>query len=208
MASSETEIANLALAHLGHGVEIGSLRTTRSPQALALRLIYDTIRRATLRDFAWPFAHKIGALGLVTTYGTDDDHPTAEWKYAYRLPSDCVQFRKIQSGTRNDTLQSKVKYKISRDDTGWLIFTDMEDAIGEWTIDTEEVEKYPDDFVLALSLRLAAYAAPKICREDPFGMRDKAFSMYQREIAMAQNNGFNEESREEDPASELERART
>lgn len=207
MAASETEIANLALLHLGHTVEIGNLQTTRTEPANVMRRLYDTIRRATLRDHAWPFAHKIGALGLVSTYGVDATHPTSEWSYAYRLPSDCVQFRKIQSGIRNDTLQSEVKYKISRDASGWLIFTDKDSAIGEWTIDIESVEMYPDDFVLALSLRLAVYAAPKICGEDPFQMRDKAMRMYTKEIELAKNNGFNEERREEDPLSELERSR-
>ena len=159
MATSETEIANLALGHLGQSVEISNLQTTRTPEAIALRTIYDTTRRSTLRDFAWPFAHKIAALGLVTTYGVDADHPTSEYKYAYRFPSDCLQIRKLQSGVNPDNRQSRIPFKISRDATGGLLLTNLEDAIAEYTIDIEEVEKYTDDFVLAFSLRLAMYAA-------------------------------------------------
>jgi len=207
MATSETEIANLALGHLGQSVEISNLQTTRTPEAIALRTIYDTMRRSTLRDFAWPFAHKIAALGLVTTYGVDDDHPTSEYKYAYRFPSDCLQIRKLQSGVNPDNRQSRIPFKISRDATGGLLLTNLEDAIAEYTIDIEEVEKYTDDFVLAFSLRLAMYAAPKICGEDPFGMGKRAANMYRYEIENAKNNAFNGEQEEENPSSELERSR-
>lgn len=208
MAASDTEIANLALLHLGHTVEIGSLATTRTEAAYVMRRLYDTVRRATLRDHAWPFAHKVGALGLVSTYGVDASHPTSEWKFVYRMPSDSVRFIKIQSGIRNDTRQSEIKFKVSRDASGWVIFTDAEDAIGEWTIDIESVEMYPDDFVLAFSLRLAAYAAPKICGEDPFRMGERSMNLYMKEIDMARANGMNEMVREEEPEPEAIRART
>lgn len=207
MATSDTEIANLALGHLGQGTEIQNLTTTRSAEALAARMFYDSIRRATLRDHAWPFATKFATLALVSEYG-DAGHPTEEWQFAYRQPTDCLLDRKIQSGIRNDNRQSRVPYKVARDSGGVLILTDKEDAILEYTLDIRSVEMYPDDFVLAMSLRLAAYMAPKVCGEDPFGMRDKAMRMYTAEIERARNNSFTEEQREEDPASELERART
>lgn len=208
MVASETEIANLALGHLGVGVEIMNLQTSKSPEALFFRRLYDTIRRATLRDFPWPFATKIAPLGLVTQRNVDAIHPTEEWEFAYRQPADCLLDRKIQSGIRNDNRQSRVPYKIARDSSGGLIFTDKETAVLEYTIDIKTVEMYPDDFVLAFSLRLAMYAAPKICGEDPFKMGARAQQMYSLEIERARNNGFNEQQAEEDPASELERART
>lgn len=207
MAASETEIANLALGHLGQSVEISNLQTTRTPEAIALRTIYDTMRRATLRDFAWPFAHKIAALGLVSTYGVDVGHPTSEYKFAYRVPSDCLIIRKLQSGVNPDNRQSRIPFKTSRDASGALILTNLEDAVAEYTIDIQEVEKYTDDFVLAFSLRLAMYSAPKICGEDPFGMGKRAANMYRYEMENAKNNAFNGEQQEEDPASELERSR-
>ncbi len=207
MATSDTEIANLALGHLGQSNSIQNLQTSRTPEANAMRALYDTMRRSTLRDFPWGFAHKIAALGLVSERG-DAGHPTEEWIYAYRQPSDCLQFRKIQSGIRNDNRQSRVPYKTSRDSQGILILTDKEDAILEYTIDIEQVELYPDDFVLAFSLRLGMYAAPRICGEDPFKMGQRCASMYRFEMDNAKNNNLNEQQAEEDPESELVRSRT
>jgi hypothetical protein len=206
MATSDTEIANLALGHLGQGNEILNLQTTKSPEAYVFRRLYDTVRRSTLRDFSWGFAHKVAPLGLVTQYG-DALHPTSEWGYAYRRPSDCLLDRKIQSGIRNDNRQSRVTYKSSRDSSGPIILTDKSDAVLEYTVDIVEVELYPDDFVLAFSLRLAMYGAPRICGEDPNRMGRRAADLYSFEISRAQNNNRNEEQDEEDPSSELERSR-
>jgi len=212
MATSETEIANLALGHLGQSVEISNLRTQRTPAAIALRTIYDTCRRMVFRATPWSFAHKIGALGLVSTYGVDDGHPTSEWKYAYERPSDAVMFRKIQSGIRNENRQSRIPYKESRGfmrtGGGIFIFTDQPEAIGEWTVDVTDPSLYPDDFVMALSLCLATYAAPKITGEDPFKMGDRARGLYQFEIGVSRTNNAAEVQEEEAPDSELERART
>lgn len=202
MAQTETEIANLALGHLGQSTEIANLQSTRTPEALAIRRIYDTMRRATLRDFAWPFATRIAALGLV------EEAPNLEWAFSYREPSDCLLMRKIQSGVRNDNRQSRVPFKGGRDGSGILIYTDKEDAIGEYTIDMTTVQNYPDDFVLALSLRIAAYAAPKICGEDPFKLGQASRQLYQMEIENAKNNAFTGEQREDVPDSELERSRS
>src|SRR5688572_11149621 len=110
--ASETEIANLALSHLGVGKEIANLETERSQEAVACRRFYDTARDATLRDFSWPFATKIAVLGLI------EADPNDEWDYSYRYPSDCLQLRRILSGVRNDTRDSRVPFKLAHDDSG------------------------------------------------------------------------------------------
>ena len=79
MASSKTEIANLAISHLGIGKTIANLELEKSQEAIACRRFYDTVRDSSLRDFPWPFAGKIQALALVSN----------EWLYAYQYPSDC-----------------------------------------------------------------------------------------------------------------------
>ncbi len=201
MATSDTEIANLALGHLGSATEITNLSTQKSPEAIAMRRWYETVRRSTLRAFHWPFATKIAALALI------EQDPNDEWAYSYRQPSDCLMDRKIQSGVRNDTAQSRIPYKVSKDASGLLIFADKEDAVLEYTIDVTTVELYPDDFVIAFSLRLAMYASPKICGDDPAKFGQRAGQLYLLEIAAARNNAFNEEQSEEDPESELVRSR-
>jgi hypothetical protein len=206
MASSETEICNLALSHLGVGKEIAALETERSDEASACRRFYDTARDETLRDFAWPFATKIAALGLLTD-SDDDDHPTEEWTYQYQEPSDSLAFRKIQSGTRNDSRASRISYRKAYGEAGTVIFTDQEDAIGEYTIRVDDPQRYPSDFVMAFSFRLAALIAPRLTAGDPFKMAERSIRLYQLEISKAQASAFNEEQTDEDPDSEFIRAR-
>lgn len=199
--ASETEIANLAISHLGVGKEISDLTTDRSQEALACRRFYATARDQVLRDFAWPFAMKTVALGLV------EEDPNDEWGYSYRYPSDAVELRRIISGERNDNRQGRVPYRIGRDASGLLIFTDEEDAELEYTLRETDTGRYPADFVMALSLRLAVYIAPRLTAGDPFKLSMRALDLYNYELSQARANAANEEQPEEPPESEFIRER-
>lgn len=201
MAASKTEIANLAISHLGVAKEIGNLDTEKSQEAGACRKFYDLALETTLRDFDWPFATKYETLGLI------ESDPNDEWDFSYRYPSDALKIRKILSGTRNDTRQSRIPFVEGQDNSGKLIFTDQEDAQVKYTPFTTNVALYPPDFIMALSLRLAAYVAPRITGGDPFKMGDRAIKLYMYELSKAESNSGNEEQEEENPESEYIRAR-
>jgi hypothetical protein len=200
MASS-TEICNMALSHLGVGKEINNLTTESSEEAGACRRFYDMAQDRVLRAANWPFATKIIALNLI------EEDPNDEWEYSYRYPNDCIFFRKILSGTRNETRQSRVPYRVAYDSTGRIIFTDTENAEAEYTLRVTDPDKYPPDFTMAFSLLLAHLIAPRLTAGDPFKMGERAFKLYQMEIDTAKANSFNEEQPEQEPSSELERAR-
>lgn len=201
MAASKVGICNLALSHLGIGKEIATFDTERSEEAAACRRFYDQALEQTLRDFAWPFATRTAELALV------EEEPTSEWAYSYRYPANCVLVRRIPSGTRNETRQSKTPYRVASDATGRLIYTDKEDAEVEYTYNVVDPSLYPIDFVMALSLRLAVYIAPRITKGDPFKLRNETLSLYNYEISKAQAGSGNEEQPEEEPESEFVRAR-
>ncbi len=201
MASSKTEIANLALSHLGIGKEIGNIDTEKSSEASAIRRFFDIARDQALRDFWWPFAKRYTALGLV------EESPNDEWGYSYRYPSDALAIRKVLSGIRNDTRQSRVTYEIASDDNGRLIYTDEEDANIKYTALITDVAHYPSDFVQALALRLASYTAPRLTDGDPFGLRETTLRLYIAELGFARSNAVNEEQPDEEPASEYIRFR-
>ena len=197
MSSSETEIANLALSHLGGSKEIANIETEKSEAAAACRRFFDTSRDEMLRDFAWPFATSFSTLGLVEE---DPDENDKEWKYSYRYPSDCISLRRILSGSRNDHRQGRVPYKIGQDSSGLLIYTDKEDAIVEYTKRETDVSRFPTDFVMALSFRLAAYIAPRVTGGDPFKLGDMVLRFHSFSLAKAQNSALKEEQPEEEPA--------
>lgn len=201
MASSKTEICNLGLFHIGVGIQIANIDTEKSNEATVMNRIYDTTLDEVLRDGYWPFASTIQSLALVST------QPNNEWAFAYRYPSDCLKVRRILSGVRNDTHQSRVPYKIIQDSQGLLILTDMSLAQIEYTVRTSNPLLMPSDFVMAFSLRLGSYAAPHMTGGDPFKMGDKALQIYQMSVVKAQANAINEEQVDQEPDSEFIRGR-
>lgn len=201
MADSKTEICNMALAHLGVGKPIADLDTDRDKTAQACRTFYETALRATLRDFAWPFATAFVDLSLIS------EDPTDEWNYSYGYPANCLKLRRILSGLRNDNRQSRIPYKFVETTGAKVIYTDMQDAAVEYTLLREDVEAYPDDFVLALSRRIASYIAPLVTGGDPFKLQEKNMQLYMYEITLATANSLNEEQMEEQPDGEQIRFR-
>lgn len=205
--ASETEIANLALSHLGNGTEIADLETERSSEASACRRFYDVALAQVFRDYAWPFATQTAALALVTERDVDTDHPTAEWLYQYALPANCMMLRKLQSGLRVDPREMKVPYQLHYGTSGTTVLTDMVDAVGVFTLLVEDAGRYPPDFTLAFSALLAALVAPRITGGDPFKQRQVAMAVYSDMIAKARANSANEEQPDVEPEGGYTRAR-
>jgi len=199
--ASKTEICNLAISHLGISKEIANVDTEKSQEAYACKRFFDICRDTTLRDFPWPFATRFIAVGLV------EEDPTSEWAFSYRYPSDCLVIRRLLSNQRIDTQQSRIPYKVGSDASGRLIYTDLEDAEIEYTVLIDDPNLYPDDFVLALSYRIAMQVAARITGGDPFKVGDKAALMYQLELTRAQAASANEEFLGLQPESEFTRAR-
>src|SRR3972149_5101754 len=125
---SKVGIVNIALGHIGVGRAISNLETESSQEAITARLFYDLALETVLRDSPWPFAAKIAVLSLI------EEEPNTEWAFSYRYPTDCIMFRRVLSGLRNDSRQSRAPYKLAQDDSGTIIFTDEEDAQAEYTI--------------------------------------------------------------------------
>lgn len=185
--ASITDICNLAISHLGISKDIANVTTEQSAEAKACRRFLDIARETVLKDYNWPFATKMATLNLV------EEDPNDEWAYSYRYPSDCLYARRILSGFRDDTDLTRIPYKITQDSTGILIYCDTENAILEYTLNTENVDLFSSDFKVALSYRLSYYIAPRITAGDPFGLGDKALQKYVLEIQRASANAFNED---------------
>lgn len=197
--SSAVEICNLALSHLGSS-GIDAL-DERSEAAAACTTFYAICRDMVLRDAPWPFATKMQALALV------EEDPNTEWGFSYRYPSDCLDFRRIQSGKRNDDRQSRVPYKFGSDNAGQLVFTDMENAVAEYGARITDSQRFPLDFVLALSRLIAFHISPRVVGQDPFKLGPLSLQVYQSMIVQAKANAFNEQQEEELPESEFIRTR-
>ena len=199
--ASETEIANMALAHIGVESAISNLETEKSAEAEVLRVFFDQTRDQVLRDAPWPFATKIITLALV------EEQPNDEWRFSYRYPPDTLFIRRILSGIRNDNRQTTVSYRIRRDDNGLLIHTDQQDAQVEYTFRDDDPLRYPADFVDALSLLLAVKIIPRLSAGDPHGNGPRVRREYLFMIDKARAAAKDEEQLDETPQSEFIRTR-
>jgi hypothetical protein len=90
MASSEVEIANLALSLAGCGGPIASLAES-SVEARECLLHYASCRDLLLRSHPWNFAQRQAALAVLTT-------TVNGWAYQYQYPADCLAIHHIRAG--------------------------------------------------------------------------------------------------------------
>jgi hypothetical protein len=199
--ASKTEIANLAISHLGIGKEIANLDTEQTEEASACRRYFDVAKENTLGDLYWNFATRFATLGLVTTT------PTEEWGYSYRYPTDCLEVRRILSGIRNDTQRTRIPFKIISDSAGKLIYTDEAEAKIEYTRNISDIDLFSPEFKMALSFRLAYYIAPRLTAGDPFKLKQDMLGLYDIELGLAKKKNMNEETMDQQPESEFIRNR-
>lgn len=201
MASSTLEVWNIAMTNLGIGTEIASI-TERSQEAQACNRVSDIAIDEVLRSWGWPFCKKNVALALVTSKG-DTGHPTTEYLYSYRYPSDCLQARKILSEVRNDSRASRWTYEEMADEQGTLIVTDKQYAVLEYTSNVgRNPGRWSADFVTALAYLISSRVAPRLTKGDPYKLGNANLGLYARSIAIARSNAANEIQPDEAPESD------
>lgn len=201
MAVYNTEIANLAIAHLGVSKQISDLETETTVEARTCRLFFERALKSVLRSYPWPFCTEVRELSLV------EEDPNDEWAFSYRYPAEALHVRRILNPGTIETSDTRLTYKIAQDDTGKLIFTDQEDAQVEITKYIEDYTVMTDDFQMALSFLLAHYIAPTLTNGDPFKLGERAKLNYLEEISKAKGTSVNEEEVGALPESEYVRGR-
>ena len=199
--ADKTGICNMALSHLAQSKEIADVDTERSQEASACRRFYQPSVDEALRDFPQPYLTIIAPLALV------EENPNDEWAFSYRYPSDCSKAIRILSGYRNDTPETRVPYRIIKDDQGSLILTDYENAELEYAQVSDDPGSWAPDFVMALSLLLAFYIAPRVTAGDPFKLGERAYRNYMLSFSKAKANAIGEQQSELPPESSSINAR-
>jgi hypothetical protein len=203
--SSELDICNMALSHIGSSVEIQNLTTEKSKEAQACRRFYAPARDETLRAFAWPKQKISEALALVETFDSDE----SDWGFSYQYPADAIMVLRLYTpgSGRRETEATRIPYGLGRDATRQLIFTDLEDAFVEYTFKETNPENFDPDFVSALSYLLAHKIGPRVAGGDQFKLSDRAYQYYRAAIAEARANSVNELQPDPEPDSIFMRAR-
>lgn len=221
-----TQIANLAISNCGLSKPIQDLNTDHSIEAQMCLTWMDTARRSVLNKIPWSFATKQITPALVAS------QPTPEWLYAYQYPADALKITRFMSWRlNNDTHYSRVPYRIMQpvaiglstispqpttpyaQTTGLWIYTNWPGVnasiptIIEYTFDNTNVAQWPDDFNVALSLKLAEFIVTTLTTGNPQQQKAMIQHDYAEAVSSAAADNLNEEQRPPDPESEFIRAR-
>lgn len=184
MSVSKTEIANMALSHIGVSNKIGDLDTEQSQEAIACRTFYDLVRKAVLQDNDWTFAEKTVPLNLIRF-----DDKLGE--YIYQYPVDCLYARNVKH-PRNVGKYDKRDFIVRKEASGKAIVTRYEEAQITYTENLIQTGFFSPLFSLALSIKLAIYIAPRLTDGDPFKIKNDLIAMYDAEVGLAKSVDMNE----------------
>jgi len=169
--ATQISLINQALLKLGHSMTIEALDDA-TREAVTAGLIWTSSLRATLRRFPWAFATKYASAeddlaGYLNLVGGSTSEPyNVDWTFAYRYPIDCLFARRlVNAGTKQGFDPNPYVWRVGRDADGWLIFTDVENAVLEYTALIVCDNDFADDlFEDALSWLLASKLAPSLAR--------------------------------------------
>lgn len=138
--ASQVDIINLALLRLGCDMIAALYPTEASKEARFGTFFFEPAKKAVLRSFPWSCATVVDDLTLLV------DAP-ADYDYAYQLPTDYLRAIKLVPEADNYT------FEIRNDG---VLVTDVPDAVLKYVKDVSDTTQFDDQFVEALSYRLAA----------------------------------------------------
>lgn len=144
MASSTTQIANLALGRIGQ-TRLENISDTSLTEARWASEYYPTARDYVTELYPWRHARVIASLTETTNDRSDD------FDYAYERPSDCLSFRHILSEQGPFDAGDPIRFETLGD----VIYTDEGSARGYYIAKQTDVTKFPPTFTDALAWYLA-----------------------------------------------------
>ena len=198
MASSEVEICNIALNHLGADSTIASL-TEQSTEARQCNILYAPSRDYILRKHPWGFAEKVVALSSLGS-------PPPDWSYRYQYPSDCIKIREVLTGDRN--VSDPVPYKVAAGDdlNSRVILSDKDEAYLRYTARVTNAAVFDASFVQMLAWYMAVQLAMPLTGKK--SIRDDALVGYQLISGDAEATDSNEKEPDEHKEASWVKART
>lgn len=172
--SSEIDVCNLALAHLGDDATVSSIDPPEgSAQAEHCARFYAMARDALLQMHSWGFATKRITGAALTAEATS-------WAYAYALPADCLQMLAVippeTSDDYVDNVTQQMPYALqfqtqpfeieTLEDGTTVVYTDQEQAVLRYIARVTDASKFPPLFVTSLARLLAHYLAGPVIKGD------------------------------------------
>lgn len=150
--AADLTIVNLALSRFGQSKITQALLTADvHPSAVAANTFYDADRDEVLGESDWPFATV--TLGL-SSLGEDQ---TGEWAYLYSRPTLAVSsiFNVFNSATTDTKTEQEFEVRHVPTLGASVIYSDLSEAIAEYTYPVTTTSLYSHKFKTAFSYRLA-----------------------------------------------------
>lgn len=183
MASTDTDVANIALDHLGLP-RISDIDDTNNNSAIKCKFHFDDSRKLYLREAAPAFARKEKALAIEA----GETLPSEKYDYVYEYPSDCLGVREIWNTAGKDAPAIIFEIGAHSNKISKTILTDQEDAILIYTTDIENLNMFSHDDIEALAYLLAWKVAMPLTRK-----RELRIEMQQNfniSLALAKKNNM------------------
>jgi hypothetical protein len=191
---TDVEVINLSLSHIGHTNSISDLDEDSEEARIAGRW-FVVAHKELLEMRPWRFARKIANLSLV------EEDPNVKWQYAYRYPSDCLTAIEIPFYSAGNSAlyadpdgrnplpilaENKVNFDLGVDDSGSLLFTNVESAQLEYT-KYVNIDLCPNYYCIALSFLLASYIHEPLSKGDMTGLAQKLQAKFEEKLAQAES---------------------
>jgi hypothetical protein len=191
--SSEIDICNLALAHLGDTATVSSIDPPEgSAQAEHCARFYPIARDSLLEMHPWSFATKRALLALTTS-------PSWNWMFAYAQPNDALNLLSVlpDLASSDDPTQ---EFDSEVDDSGnEIILTNQETASLIYSCRITDPTKFSPLFTDALGWLLASHLAGPILKGDAgAAMAKQCLSMFAAILSKATASDSNQRKRRPD----------
>ncbi len=169
---TKVKIFNLALGALLLTKKIITTDTDQSTEGVVLATHWDTALRSTLEDLDLDSTSTQKNLELVT------EAPNDLWAFAYKYPTDCSFFRRIQNCDLKDRRSNQIPRRIGQYDDKKVIFTNEAEAIGEYISHGLSLATLSANAGLAVAYKLAWLSAPLVTGKGANKIREDIMKSY------------------------------
>lgn len=181
--ASKIDIFNMALGFIGtRTIASAAERTT---EAIQCSLYWDRARRAALRDYPYGFATRRVALAEKAM----PDGYVNEWRYAYGLPDGCLKVHAVHGLGRRPG--ERHAFRLESDTAGQVLLCDLSPAFAACSFDVEDISRWNELFVLAMTRKLAALIAVPLLKNNSDKVRELQ-QLYQMAVPKSEGQAASE----------------
>jgi hypothetical protein len=154
--TSKVDIYNLALSALLLTKEIEEIDTDTSNEVRILNIHWKTAFESTLQDL------DLDSLSIKAPLELIEEVNEGPWTFAYKYPSNCAFFRRIESHAEIDNESTHIAKRVGIYDGEKAIFTNEGEAVAEYIPKDFPLEVLSPMAALAIAYKLAILSAPLI----------------------------------------------